>query len=83
MRSAALAWLKKKKKEREKNNLVFHAIASLPPYAHLLTLLVVPTGSAGSPKCVYTLRIPERARLLASLLFLLKYVCNGPICNFC
>ena len=64
-RSAALAWLKKKKerkKERKNlNNPAFDTLPSSLPCARLLTLLVVLSGSAGSPKHVYSLRMPEKA----------------------
>ena len=52
-----------KERERKKDNPVFYAFPSLPLYMCLLTLLVVLFSSAWSPKCVYTLRIPERTRL--------------------
>ena len=54
---------KKRKKERIMNNPGFHALPCSPSYARLLTLLFVPSSSARSPKCVYTLRIPHKASL--------------------
>ena len=88
-RNATLAWLKKRNKQTNKQtknmkNPVFHTLSRLPFYTYLLTLFIVPSISNGSHKHLYTLRIPESPsyEVLASLLFSLKYVCNGPVSNF-
>ena len=62
--NASLAEEKKETNKQTKNmkNPVFHMLSSSPFYTYLLTLSIVPSSSNGSPKHLYTLRIPERAR---------------------
>ena len=64
-RSATLAWLEKRKKERKNmKNPVLHTLSSSASYACLITLFIILSSCNGAPKCLYTLRMPERTRLM-------------------
>ena len=80
--NASLAEEKKEtKKESIMNNSVFHTLSGLSSYACLLTLLLYFPAPMVSLS-VSILRENPSYKVLASLLFWLKYMCNGPFSKF-